>query len=166
MSNNKKQFSVIREFNASKEKVFAAFSTAEALGKWWGPAGSTITVSSFDFKPKGKFHYQLDGNGPATMWGLFIFGNIQPTDLIEFVSSFSDPSGNIAKPPFDMDFPLEIFNRLTLTESKGKTTVTLEGHPINATEAQENVYYSISENMQQGFKGTFDQLEQYLDSSI
>lgn len=166
MSNNKKQFSVVREFKASKEKVFNAFSSAEAMGKWWGPAGSTITVSAFEFKPKGKFHYRLDGNGPAAMWGLFVFGNIQPTDLIEFVSSFADASGNITKAPFDMDFPLEIFNRLSFKESKGVTTVTLEGHPINATEAQENVYYSISENMQQGFKGTFDQLEAYLGDAI
>lgn len=64
--------------------------------------------------------------------------------------------------PFPIDFPLEIFNELTLTEKEGKTTLTLQGHPINATAEQEATYYGMANSMQQGFKGTFDQLEAYL----
>ena len=61
-----------------------------------------------------------------------------------------------------MDFPLEIFNKLTFVENKGITTVTLSGHPINATPEQEAIYYSMIANMSHGFEGTLNQLEAYL----
>lgn len=161
MNNQKKQFSIVREFKANKQKVFNAFSTAEALGEWWGPAESTITVHSFDFTPNGKFHYNMKA-GDNVMWGLFVFRTIINPDVIEFVNSFSDEAGNIAKAPFDMDFPLEIFNRLTFEEANGVTTITLQGHPINATDNQEAVYHSITDSMIAGFGGTFDKLDMYL----
>ncbi|MES2618455.1 MAG: SRPBCC domain-containing protein [Bacteroidota bacterium] len=161
MNSQKKQFSIVREFNASKQKVFNAFSTAEAMEQWWGPAGMNIIVSSFDFSPNGKFHYKMEA-GDNVMWGLFVFKTIINPDVIEFVNSFSDEDGNIAKPPFDMDFPLEIFNRLTFEETNGITKVTLQGHPINATDNQEAVYHSITDSMIEGFGGTFDKLDAYL----
>lgn len=162
MSNNKENFTITRTFNAPIEDVFAAFSESDALAAWWGPAGSAITVLSLDFRKGGRFHYKLDGNG-QTMWGLFRYGEIRRVDLLEFTSSFSDEQGSICRSPFPIDFPLEVFNRLTLSEQAGKTTLVLSGHPVNATEAQETTYYSMFESMNQGFTGTLDQLEVYLN---
>jgi uncharacterized protein YndB with AHSA1/START domain len=152
---------IVRDFKAPKSLVFKAFSTADAFAEWWGPAGMPITVLHFDFKQGGKLHYKMQGNG-QTMWGIFKYHNIVKPDLIEFVNAFSDEGGNICKPPFPMEFPYEIFNRLTLVEVGGITTVTLSGHPINATPEQEATYYSMITNMSQGFEGTLNQLEAYL----
>ncbi len=120
-----------------------------------------VTVKHFDFRQGGKVHYKTEGNGQI-MWGLFRYGKISSPDLIEFVSSFSDEAGNICKSPFPMEFPLEIFNQMTLSENNGITTLTLQGHPVNATPEQEATYYSIIANMEQGFAGTFNQLEEFL----
>lgn len=152
---------IVRTFNASQLLVFEAFSTAEAFAQWWGPAGMPITVLHLDFKQGGKLHYKMEGNGQI-MWGIFHYHTIITPNSIEFVSSFSDESGNICNSPFPIDFPLEIFNRMTLEETNGITTVTLTGRPINATPEQEATYYSMIENMNQGFAGTFNQLETYL----
>lgn len=152
---------IVRTLDASKQEVFDALSDAEALAQWWGPAGSEFTVLSFDFRRGGSFHYKLEGNG-MTMWGRFVYGEIQRPDSIEFVSSFSDEEGNICKSPFPMDFPLEIFNRVTLEEHNGITTLTLTGHPINASSGQEATYQSIVPGMELGFGATFTQLESYL----
>lgn len=152
---------IVRKFNAPKSLVFAAFATAEALAAWWGPKGMPITVHNLDFKPGGIFHYKMEGNG-QTMWGIFHYSNIVEPDMIEFVSSFSDEEGNICKSPFPIDFPLEVFNRVTLEEVNGITTLTLKGHPTNATAAQEETYRSMFKSMEQGFGGTMDQLEDYL----
>ena len=149
-TNVKPGLTIVREFNAPKALVFDAFSTAEAFAEWWGPVGMPITVLHFDFKQNGKLHYKMEGKG-QTMWGIFIYRNIVSPDLIEFVNSFSDESGNICKAPFPIDFPYEIFNKLTLEENNGITTVTLSGHPINATPEQEATYYSMISNMSQGF---------------
>ena len=158
---NRNGLKIIRDFKAPKLLVFQAFSTAEAFAKWWGPVGMPITVLHFDFRNGGKLHYKMEGNG-QTMWGIFNYRNIVKPDLLEFVNSFSDESGNICRPPFPMEFPLEIFNKLTLVENNGVTTLTLSGHPINATHEQEATYYSMMANMSQGFEGTLNQLEAYL----
>lgn len=152
---------IVRDFKAPKTLVFRAFSTPEAFAEWWGPPGSVLTVSHCDFVNGGKMHYKLEGNG-QTMWGLFKYLNIEEPDYVEFISSFSDEEGNVCKSPFPMEFPLEIFNRISLTEKNGITTLTLEGHPINPTEEQLATYNSITPNMEQGFGNTFDQLEAYL----
>ncbi len=158
---NKEEFKIVREFKASKELVFNAFSNAEALAQWWGPKEMPIKVIKLDFRPKGIFHYKMEGNGNV-MWGLFVYGKINKPDLIEFVNSFSNEKGEICKAPFDMAWPLEVFNRLTLAENNGLTTLTLAGHPINATEEEEKTYYAFTASMQQGFGSTFDQLDEYL----
>lgn len=160
-TNKKDGLKIVREFKAPKSLVFNAFSTADAFAAWWGPAGMPVTVVHFDFKQGGKTHYKMEGNG-QTMWGVFNYRNIVKPDLIEFVSAFSDESGAICKSPFPIDFPLEVFNHLTLTEKNGVTTVTLSGHPLNATPEQEATYFSMLENMTQGFEGTWTQLDAYL----
>jgi uncharacterized protein YndB with AHSA1/START domain len=54
---------------------------------------------------------------------------------------------------------------MTLTETKGKTTMTLNGVPINATEEERRTFQEGRGSMQQGFKGTLDQLDAYLGSA-
>lgn len=154
---------IVRHFNAPKQVVFEAFANAEAMGEWWGPARMDLTVKTFDFMPGGKFHYKMEGGG-QTMWGLFKYITISEPDLIEFINSFSDEEGNVCTSPFPMDFPLEIFNQLTITETNGRTTLTLQGNPVNASAVQEETYNSIKDNMQQGFAATFDKLDSYLQS--
>jgi uncharacterized protein YndB with AHSA1/START domain len=152
---------IVRDFKAPRTLVFQAFSTAEAFADWWGPAGMPITIKQLDFKKGGMLHYKTEGGG-QTMWGLFKYGNIVNPDLIEFVNSFSDEDGSICKPPFPIEFPLEISNQITLHENNGITTLTLEGQPLNATPVQEATFYSMINNISEGFAGTFKQLESYL----
>ena len=152
---------IVRQFKAPKTLVFDAFASPEAFSQWWGPSGSQLSVVSFDFKPGGRTHYKMEGNGHI-MWGLFQYKNIRRADLLEFVNSFADAEGNIITSPFPMDFPLEIFNQITLEENEEITTLTIQGYPINATAAQIETYNAIKDNMEQGFGGTFDQLEAYL----
>ncbi|MBC8084635.1 MAG: SRPBCC domain-containing protein [Hymenobacter sp.] len=166
MSNTQQPYgglTIVRKLNASKEAVFNAFANPEALSQWWGPAGSTVSVVHLDFCPGGRFHYKMEGDG-HTMWGLFVYRTIQRPNVIEFVSSFSDETGVICKSPFPMDFPLEILNRFSLEQKGSTTTLTLTGHPLNATETQEATYNSIVPSMKQGFDGTFNQLAHYLQS--
>ncbi len=160
-THKKEGLKIVRDFKAPKSLVFEAFSTAEAFAEWWGPTGMPVSVIHFDFRAGGKLHYKMEGNGQI-MWGIFNYRNIVKPDLIEFISSFSDESGKICKSPFPIDFPLEILNILSLEEKNGMTRLTLSGHPINATPEQEATYYSMIENMNQGFAGTLDQLDSYL----
>jgi len=153
-----------RVFNAPVETVFKAFSDAEAMAHWWGPKGSKLTVKKFDFTPGGIFHYSQDFGG-MIMWGKFRYLEIQAPEKIVFVNSFSDEDGNITPNAFLPSFPLEIANIITLAGQDGKTLLTMRGRPINASEAEEATFFGMIKNMEQGFAGTFEQLDNYLSES-
>ena len=59
-------------------------------------------------------------------------------------------------------WPLQVLNTLTFEEHDGKTTMTLRGAPEGATAEERELFRSLFGSMQQGFGGTFDQLETYL----
>jgi uncharacterized protein YndB with AHSA1/START domain len=161
-TNEKAAFVYVREFDAPKELVFNAFSTAEALNAWWGPVETRNSVIKLDFTPGGIFHFKMES--PAgTNYGRFLFGNIQPYDLLEFTNAFADEQARVVKAPFDIPLPLEIFYRITFTEHNGKTTITLTGQPVNASPEETAAFHSINDGMEQGFGGTFDKLAAYLD---
>lgn len=50
-----------RIFNFSREFVFRAWSEAEHLKNWWGPAGFTNTFNEFDFRVGGKWSFIMHG---------------------------------------------------------------------------------------------------------
>jgi len=82
-----------------------------------------------------------------------------------FENSFSDPEGKIVRAPFGGDFthwPLEILNIVTLTESAGKTKMLMRVTPIHANDEERAIFSAVRMNVQGGFNGTFDQLEEYL----
>jgi uncharacterized protein YndB with AHSA1/START domain len=158
---NNTDFVISYEFNAPKELVFNAFSQAEALNEWWGPVQTKNSVISLDFRPGGIFHFKME-SANAINYGRFVFGNIQPYDLLEFTNSFADEHANVVPAPFDIPIPARIFYCLIFTENNGKTTITMTGQSVEATQEEEVGFRSINESMQQGFGASFQQLSDYL----
>jgi uncharacterized protein YndB with AHSA1/START domain len=157
------EFVITRSFDAPRDLVFKAWTEAERLAHWWGPKGMKVRVAKLELKPGGIFHYAMQLPDRNEMWGRFIYREITPPDRIVYVSSFSDPQGNITRAPFfNGTWPLEVLNVLTFTEHAGKTTITLRGGPINATEEERSTFRTEHKSMQQGFSGTFEQLVEYL----
>ena len=163
MSTVKEQFSISRTFNAPKQLVFDAFTNAEALAQWWGPVNMPIDVLQLDFRPQGLFHYRMNAAGEAR-YGIFRYVAIEEPNKIQWINSFSNEAGEIIQAPFPgLVFPKEVMNILTLTEENGITTLHLTGYPVNASEEEENTYYSMFAGMNMGFTGTLNQLEEYLN---
>lgn len=52
-------FNTSREITASVEDVYAAFSDAERLARWWGPAGFTNTFHVCEFETGGRWVYTM-----------------------------------------------------------------------------------------------------------
>jgi uncharacterized protein YndB with AHSA1/START domain len=156
-----KELVITRAFNAPRDVVFKMWTEAKHLEKWWGPKGVDIIVKKFDLQPEGIFLYCMAGEG-FEMWGRFVYLEIVEPEKLVFISSFSDNDGNITRAPFSATWPLEVMNTLTLTEDEGKTTLTLRGGPHNATEEEREFFGGMFESMNQGFAGTFEQLDEYL----
>ncbi|AZN38968.1 SRPBCC family protein [Paenibacillus albus] len=153
---------ITRTFDAPRELVFKVWTEAEHLKHWWGPAGLELEVLKLDVKPGGIFHFGMTAPDGNKMYGKFVYYEIAAPEKLVFTNSFADAEGNTIQPPFSDEFPTEIMNTLTLSEQDGKTTVTLQGGPHNANETQHAFFKAMHESMQQGFGGTFKQLEDYL----
>ena len=161
---DKASFQFVQEFNASKERVFNAFASAEALNEWWGPVETKNTVIRLDFRPGGIFHYKMQFKETIS-YGRFIYGRIEPFDLLEFSNAFCDENAHVVDPPFNISIPREIFYRIHFTENNGKTIVTLTGEPVQASSGEIEGFLSINSSMTEGFGKTFDQLSKYLDKN-
>jgi uncharacterized protein YndB with AHSA1/START domain len=159
------EFAITRSFNAPRDRVWKAWTDAQALAQWWGPKGAAIRVIRFELKPGGMFHYAMAYQPGHEMHGRFIFREIAAPHRLVFVNSFSDPVGGITRAPFPQlegKWPLEVLNTMTLTEQGGMTTLNLRGGPINATAEERKMFDGMHDSMRQGFGGTFDKLADYL----
>lgn len=157
-----KEFVITRTFDAPRDLVWKAWSEPERLAEWWGPKGCKLIVGSLDFRPGGIFHYGMEWQAGKTMWGRFVYREMVPPERLVFVNSFSDEKAGITRAPFNESWPREILNVVTFENLSGKTKITLRGGPIDPTDAERELFESFFDSMNQGFGGTFDQLDTYL----
>ena len=156
------EFMITRVFDAPRVVVWKAFTECDRLAQWWGPKGFTWASAKLDLRPGGVFHYCMRAPNGQELWGKFVYREVVAPERIVFVNSFSDEKGNVTRHFMSPTWPLEVLNTMTLTEQRGQTTITLKGHPINASELERKTFAEGFKSMQQGFKGTFDQLAEYL----
>jgi len=157
---------ITRVFDAPRELVWKALTEPDRLAQWWGPAGFEMLVSRLDLRPGGVFHYSMRSPDGRVMWGKFVYRELAPPDRMVFVNSFSDEEGNVLRSPFSLTWPLEVLNTISLSESGGRTTVTLRGGPINASQEELDTFRNAQGSVRQGFAGTFDQLAAYLAAAM
>ncbi|WP_164779578.1 SRPBCC domain-containing protein, partial [Paenibacillus kobensis] len=120
---------ITRTFDAPRELVFRVCSEIEHLQHWWGPVGLTWGQATLDFRPGGKFHYSMSSNDGYTLWGRFVYEEIDAPNRIVYINSFSDEEGNAVRPPFSSEFPIEVRNEVTFEDFDGGTRITLTGGP-------------------------------------
>jgi uncharacterized protein YndB with AHSA1/START domain len=53
---------VRRRFAASRDRVFAAWTSAEALKRWHAPENAVVQDAGVDFRVGGRYHVQMLGN--------------------------------------------------------------------------------------------------------
>jgi len=154
-----------REFDAPIDLVYKVWTDPAHFGNWWGPKGFSLEVAKMDVRPGGMFlGCQKSPDGEHAMWGKFVYQEVQAPEKLVWVQSFSDEEGNTVRAPFNPNWPLEILNILTLEDNEGKTVLTLQGGPLNASDEEQAAFDAMAPMVAQGFEGTFEQLANYLAS--
>jgi len=156
---------ITRVFDAPRDLVWKAVTEADRLMHWWGPKGFAMLVCKVDLRPGGVFQYAMRSPGGHEMWGKWVYREIAPPERLVAVVSLTDEHGNLLRHPASPTWPLEVLNTMTLSEQNGKTTMTISGYAINATEEERKTYDAGRGSMKQGFTGTLDQLDAYLASA-
>jgi uncharacterized protein YndB with AHSA1/START domain len=101
-----------RLIGAPRELVFRAFTTAEHLAHWWGPAGFSITTFAFDFQPGGVWRFVMHGPDGRD------YQNRQTFDVIE------PPARIVCHHGGDDVEPASHETRITLEAEDDKTRLT------------------------------------------
>jgi uncharacterized protein YndB with AHSA1/START domain len=157
-----KPFVISREFNAPRDLVWKAWTERDRLMQWFGPKGFVMTAAKLDFRPGGTFHYCLQSPDGKEMWGKFVYREIVMPEKIVLVNSFSDVKGGLTRHPFSPTWPLEMLSTTTFVEERGKTRLTIEWLPLNATDEERQTFDGARASMTQGWTGTLEQLADYL----
>jgi uncharacterized protein YndB with AHSA1/START domain len=92
---------VTRAFDAPVELVWKAWSDAEQVMRWWGPAGFTSPSADMDFREGGTSHVCMRAPkefGGQDMYNTWAYRKIEPHKLIEFILNFTDKDGTKLDP--------------------------------------------------------------------
>ncbi len=155
-------FEMSRAFDAPLDKVWAAWTEAASLKKWWGPKGCTLEVLRLEFRPAGFFHYSMTFPGAPTMWGRFNYREIDTGKRLVWLNSFANEWCGIERAPFSAECPMEIENTVTFTGRDGKTIVDLRAKPFGAKPAETMFFANLKPSLEMGYGGTMEQLKDFL----
>ena len=155
-------FVITRAFDAPRERVWRAWTEAAQLKRWWGPRGFKVHTCTVDLRPGGIFHYGMKAPDGTEVWGKFLYREIEPPRRLVCLVSFSDAQGGVIRHPWSPQWPLHMHSTVTFEETGGRTTVTVQWIPYEATEAERQAFEEGRESMKQGWGGTLDQFQDYL----
>lgn len=154
-------FVVLRAFEAPREQMFRVLTEPAHLEKWFGPAGMGLRVIQSELRPGGWMRYAMKP-GPDEMYGRFVYRLVLAPERLAYVVSFTDAAGEPTRHPLSATWPLEVLAIATLTEHQGKTLLCARSIPIRAEGEERRTFRQGHGGMTQGFRGTYDQLDQYL----
>jgi len=156
-------FTITRVVDAPRDKVWRAWTEVERLRQWWGPKGFAVTHCKVDLRPGGIMHFCLRMPDGGEMWGKFVYREIVKPERLVLIDSFSDKDGGTTVHPMSPDWPREMLTKVTCEAQGGKTRVTVQWVPVDAsTDIERKTFDEGRDSMKQGWSGTFEQLESYL----
>ncbi|MDQ8024225.1 MAG: SRPBCC family protein [Moraxellaceae bacterium] len=77
-----REFVHVRVIDAPREQVFAAFTDATRIARWWGPRGFTSTIHHFDPQPGGRWQLTLHGPDGNDYPNENVFVELSPTRIV------------------------------------------------------------------------------------
>ena len=158
-----KPFEISRVFDAPRDRVWKAWTEAERLKKWWGPAGFKVHTCKVDLRPGGIFQYGMTAPDGSDVWGKFVYREIEAPKKLVFTVSFSDPKGGVTRHPMSPNWPIEILSTVSFEPQGDKTKVTVQWIPADSsTEIERKTFDEGRASMKQGWGGTMEQFADYL----
>ncbi|MEE9319670.1 MAG: SRPBCC domain-containing protein [Granulosicoccus sp.] len=155
----------IREFNASRQLVFEAWTQPEHLKNWQFPfKGFKCEYHSVDIRPGGISLHKMTAPNGFEMWLLTKYEEVIPPECLIFRQYPSNESGDILTNPQMPGWPKEMRTTIKLEEADGKTRLQLIWQPINPTREEADVFEASRSEHDKGWGGGLDQLVAYLEA--
>jgi uncharacterized protein YndB with AHSA1/START domain len=145
-----------RVIDASKERVWNAYSQKNLFEKWWGPEGWETTTKEFNFTPGGRIHYGMkcvDKNQGEWFgkesWGLMEIQTINEGTSFAVKDYFCSADGTITE-----GMPAQRFS-VELLDENGKTRLVSK----SMTDSAEQLEELVKMGMVEGFDSQLNKLD-------
>lgn len=92
---------VKREFAATVDKVWAAWTQAELLDQWWAPKPWKAQTKLMDFRVDGSWLYAMVGPDGSGEYCKADYHAISPKENFQYEDSFCDPNGVMKQTPLN-----------------------------------------------------------------
>lgn len=164
-TSDKKQFFINRSFDVPVATMYEMWTNPKHFSQWLPPIGFTMEFLSADIKPGGSTFYSMTSlDGTVKMYGKAHYISLDKPHRLVYTQEFSDEKGNISRHPHAPIWPEVMLTTVLLAEEGPQTTrVTVCWEPYGKATQQEIDFFTQSRGgMTQGWTGSFDKLEEYL----
>jgi uncharacterized protein YndB with AHSA1/START domain len=149
----RREVTLTRHFDASREDVWRAWTDAEILRQWFGPRGFTNPVCEVDARPGGRMKIVM-----RSPWGSkhpmrCVFQVVAPPELLVFTNIAVDDGDHAL---------LAGLTTVTFEEIGGQTELTM--HTVATTMVDRAV--PMIEGMKQGWGMSLDKLETLVTATM
>ncbi|HSA96962.1 MAG TPA: SRPBCC domain-containing protein [Acidobacteriota bacterium] len=152
---------VEKEFEASRERVWRAWTEPDQIRRWWGPKDFTAPFARTSLRVGGLYLFCMRSPDGRDFWSTGSYREITPYERIVVTDSFADEKGNILPASaygFGPDFPKELLVTVTFEERPGgKTRLVLRHEGLPEGEH--------TENARLGWEQSLDKLADWLASA-
>ena len=161
----KRRFVINRTFDAPIDVMYSMWTDPKHLAQWSGPTGSSIEYIDVDVKPNGRCFYVMTTADGQKMYGKVHYHELVKPTLIVYAQQFSDENKNTLRHPMAPTWPETMLTRIELSEEgPEQTRVTITWEPHGETTSTEwTTFISARSGMTQGWTGSFDKLDAYLE---
>ena len=162
----KEKFFINRTFEVSQKKMFEVWTHPNHFSKWLPPTGFTMEFIRADIKPGGSAFYMMTNGSTVKMYGRCHYKEIRSPDRLVYSQEFCDEKENITRHPGAPVWPESMLTTVTLSvEDENRTRVTIEWEPsASATREEIAAFVKEKAGMTQGWGGSFEKLESYLET--
>lgn len=160
-------FVINRSFEAPIEVVFEMWTNPKHLVKWLAPTGFRMEFRKDQIKTGSTTHYMMTNDNGVTMYGRASYLEIQKPRRLVYTQQFCDETGEkVTRHPLAPTWPATMQTTVTFTEEgPNATRVTLEWEVVGeATKEEFDMFIQSRGGMTQGWTGSFDKLEEYLQN--
>jgi len=145
-----KTVSITKEFDATRDLVWDAYTKAELLDQWWAPKPFASRTKVMEFREGGRRFYAMVSPDGDERWAVQKYTSITPKTNFKFFNAFADKDENLELPGSDWD--------LNFSEQDGKTKVSISIY----NESLERMERVIAMGFQQGMEALLQNLEDLL----
>jgi uncharacterized protein YndB with AHSA1/START domain len=91
-----REIHVEREFDAPRERVFAAHVDPELIPQWWGPHGTKTVVEELDARPGGKWRFVIRNSDGSETGFRGVFREVVAPERIAWTFEWEGLPGHVS----------------------------------------------------------------------